>query len=269
MIAPEGLTPPVATPMKVPFIPKKMPRLDLSSFKVGEKIVFSVKYMGIEAGEVSLETVRFVKIDGKVALHLRGTAKSSPLFSLFYQVDDYAESYVSADKFWSLRHEIHARESRRRQDRIVVFDHVKNRVRSYDRTVKKNKPPEVKEFDMELRDHALDTFAALWWMRTQKFEVGRAYWYDVFDNGKHWRIETKILRKQKIMSPFGKVDTVIIQPFTYFEGVLKKKGEALIWVTDDERKLPIKIESKVKIGTITAELKEANWEGQRVEAGIH
>ena len=38
-----------------------------------------------------------------------------------------------------------------------------------------------------------------------------------------------------------------------------KKGEIHIWLTDDEKKIPVMIKSKVKIGSIVIKLAEGEY----------
>ena len=38
-----------------------------------------------------------------------------------------------------------------------------------------------------------------------------------------------------------------------------KMGDIEIWLTDDERKIPVRIDSKIKIGTLVTKLKKLNW----------
>jgi hypothetical protein len=39
-----------------------------------------------------------------------------------------------------------------------------------------------------------------------------------------------------------------------FEEILRQKGEVLIWVTDDERRLPVRLKTAIKVGSIEATL---------------
>jgi hypothetical protein len=90
-------------------------------------------------------------------------------------------------------------------------------------------------------------------------EVGKSQFLRVFDNGKIYDVEVKVLKKEKITIPAGTFDTIIIKPILKSEGIFMRKGDVLIWLTDDEKKVPVKIESKVKIGGINVVLKKGKW----------
>ena len=52
----------------------------------------------------------------------------------------------------------------------------------------------------------------------------------------------------------GSVDTIVIKPLMKSEGIFNRKGDMFIWLTDDERRLPVKMRTKVVVGSITATL---------------
>ena len=52
----------------------------------------------------------------------------------------------------------------------------------------------------------------------------------------------------------GPVTTVEIMPVMTFKGLYDKKGDTVIWYTDDECRVPVMINSKILIGSLTAEL---------------
>jgi hypothetical protein len=63
-----------------------------------------------------------------------------------------------------------------------------------------------------------------------------------------------VLRKEKIKTKLGEFDTVVIKPLMKSEGIFDRKGDMYIWLTDDLRRIPVKMQSKVAVGSITATL---------------
>jgi hypothetical protein len=59
----------------------------------------------------------------------------------------------------------------------------------------------------------------------------------------------------------GDVQTIVIRPEMKYQGILKKSGDSALWLTDDDRRIPVRLEAKVRIGTVVANLKS-------VELGI-
>ncbi|HTQ30983.1 MAG TPA: DUF3108 domain-containing protein [Opitutaceae bacterium] len=63
-------------------------------------------------------------------------------------------------------------------------------------------------------------------------------------------------RYEKILTPLGGFDTLVLVPRMEKDpkGIFKRGGEIRVWITQDERHLPVKMEVKLKFGTATAQL---------------
>jgi hypothetical protein len=84
--------------------------------------------------------------------------------------------------------------------------------------------------------------------------VGKSVYVDVFDSRKLWNVEVQVLRRERIKTKLGEFDTLVIKPLMKSEGIFNRKGDVYIWLTDDKKRIPVKLESKVPIGSITATL---------------
>jgi hypothetical protein len=62
------------------------------------------------------------------------------------------------------------------------------------------------------------------------------------------------LRREEVRTPLGKFKTIMVKPLLKAEGFFARTGDVTIWVTDDERRIPVKMTTKVKLGKITATL---------------
>ncbi|OGQ33456.1 MAG: hypothetical protein A3F16_06230 [Deltaproteobacteria bacterium RIFCSPHIGHO2_12_FULL_43_9] len=224
-------------------------------FFVGEKLAYDVKFFGIQAGEVEVSVPRVVRIDGKLAYDFYAKGKTSPLISVLYSANDDIESYVGVSDLRPIKHVMNMRETNRLQYRVMVFDQKKKKILFYDRLIKHSKIPRVIEYEQNWEHDATDALGVFYWLRFQKPVVGKDYYRYVFDNGKFWLLKATVLRKEEINTPLGKIKTFVVKPYTYHEGVLKQKADALIWVSDDERKIPVKIEAKVMFGKLSAIIK--------------
>lgn len=61
---------------------------------------------------------------------------------------------------------------------------------------------------------------------------------------------------EKIHTPLGDFDTLVLIPRMEKDpkGIFKRGGEVRVWISQDERHLPVKLEVKLKFGTATAQL---------------
>ena len=80
----------------------------------------------------------------------------------------------------------------------------------------------------------------------------------VFDNGKRYRLEVLFLGRETLdlPPPLGrKVPTVIIEPqLLDGTGPFMREGRLKIWLTDDARRIPVRMLSRVPVGAISADL---------------
>jgi len=77
----------------------------------------------------------------------------------------------------------------------------------------------------------------------------------VFDSRKLYEIEVRLLKKEAIRAPWGKlVECLVIEPKLKSEGIFSSVGTIKIWLTNDERRIPLKMSAKIKIGRIMARL---------------
>jgi hypothetical protein len=67
-------------------------------------------------------------------------------------------------------------------------------------------------------------------------------------------VEVQVLKKERVSVPAGTFDTVVVKPILKSEGIFLRKGDVYIWLTDDDKKIPVKMKSKVKVGAINAVL---------------
>jgi hypothetical protein len=87
-----------------------------------------------------------------------------------------------------------------------------------------------------------------------RLEPGRSVHVDILDSKKQWRVEVQVLRREMVKTKWGELQTVLIKPLLKSEGIFDRKGELLVWLTDDARHVPVRMKSKVIVGSVTATL---------------
>ena len=221
-------------------------------FKIPEKLIYDLTWTGIKAGTASLEL-----INEAGAYKIVSTARSAQWISVFYTVDDRAESTLSKNSPFPefcqpVRYRLRVREGRQRKDKEVIFDRVNNKARYVDFLNK-----EEKQFDVPVS--VLDPISSFYHLRMRKLVVGESVYVTIFDSKKVWNVEVQVLRKEKVILPIGTFDTVVVKPLMKSEGIFYRKGEILIWLTDDTKHLPVRVQTKVAIGSVTATLVQASY----------
>jgi len=225
---------------------------DVSCFSIPERLVYDLTWTGIKAGTASLEIARENDLTRIIS-----TARSAGWVSVFYTVDDRTETISATRQPPSLvgkplSYRMKIREGRHRRDRELAFDYGKNKVIFVDHL-----EGERKGFDIQ--ETTMDPLSSFYHLRTLKIEVGKSIFVDIFDSKKLWNVEVLVLRKERVKTKLGIFDTVVIKPLMKSEGIFNRKGDIYIWLTDDEKHIPIKLETKVVVGTITATLAGGNY----------
>mgnify|MGYP003403095777 CR=1 FL=1 len=91
-------------------------------FGAGETLVYTVSWLKIEGGEMTLATSREKSPDGVPVHRIRLSAVSNDYVSRFYPVNTHYETWVDARDFTPVRFEKHAREGRYSSDEVEEFE---------------------------------------------------------------------------------------------------------------------------------------------------
>lgn len=221
-------------------------RLATVPFTVGEELEFELRWMGWLAGQASLAVRGRVTWGDREVYHIKTQAQSSPFFSVFYQVRDLGETYVDVHRLFPWYFSLDQREGSRVVQRTVTFDQ-KRGLAVY--TKNQGTPQEV-----EVPQGVQDSLSSLYLLRTLPLQVGAQTIIKTFANGLTYDVEVQVLRREKVEAYWGSVETLLVRPIFKFQEILRQKGEVLIWLTDDAHRLPIRMKTAVKVGSIEATL---------------
>lgn len=218
------------------------------SFLVPEKLQYDLIWGGIKTGEAVLE-VRQAGND----IQLVSKANSSALASLFYRVEDIVVSTVkrgqNADSTGFIgvpsNYRITIREGRQRRDKEFIMDHAARKVTYINYLAKEKK-------DFAINESTLDPLSSFYFIRTLPLEVGKSVFIDIFDSEKLYKAEVRVLKKEVLETSAGKFNTVLIKPIVKSDGIFFGKGDILIWLTDDSRRIPVMLKTRIPFGSVKA-----------------
>jgi hypothetical protein len=216
-------------------------------FPIPERLEFELSYTGITAGHA----VQEVKQDG-TDIHIISTARSAEWLKLFFPVDDRIESYLSSGtpplNIGSPRlYQERKHEGKTITNREARFDRQNLEVTTIDHRSKSEKKQAITK-------RTYDTLSSFFYFRTVPLQVGTSYFIDIYDCSRLWNTEVKVLRREVLVTPLGRFNTIVIHPLLKSEGIFARTGDMFIWLTDDERRIPVQMKSKVVVGSITATL---------------
>ena len=221
-------------------------------FGPGEKLTFKLKWMFITAGEAVLEVLPFETIDHVKSYHFVLTAKSSSFIDHFYKVRDRIDAYMNAEMTHSILYKKDQHEGKRIKDVVVKFDWERNEA-IYSNFKQKRKP-------IDILPGSFDPLSAFYYVRRIGFKENSIIERPVTDGKKCVIGKATVIRRETIQISSGTYDTYLIEPdLKHVGGVFEKSKDAKIqlWVTADKRRIPVKIKSKVVVGSFVGELVSA------------
>lgn len=216
-------------------------------FGHGERLVYSISWFNIVGGTASLD-VEEREHEGTPVYRVLSVAKSNAFVSLFFPVEDRIESLIDQETLAARRLDVKQREGKRKRDRVTEFDQV-----NHTATVFKNGERKV----FKIPPGVQDSLSVLYYFRSlPEIEVGQTVMIDVHESNKNWRLAIEGLNREQVSTGAGEFRTIRTKAKVEFEGVFLDRGDVFVWFTDDERRLPVRMESKITIGRITAKLVE-------------
>lgn len=219
------------------------------AFKEGEKLTFDLNYGFVTAGIAVMEIPRIKKISGRNAYHINFQVNSVPSFDMFYKVRDRYESYIDVEGLFPWRFEQHIREGGYTRDFSAFFDQRKGIAKT-------------SEGEYEIPLYVNDIVSAFYYARTFDYsgmKVNDLIQLQNFYKDRVYDLDVKYLGKETIEVPAGKFDCIIVEPLVKEGGLFKHEGNIIVWLTNDELKLPVKVKTKIIIGYVEAKL--TNYEG--------
>ncbi|HET7903050.1 MAG TPA: DUF3108 domain-containing protein [Candidatus Eisenbacteria bacterium] len=211
-------------------------------WKIGEYFQFSIDWNGLNGGSSLMQVQNFHRVDGRRCYRIVTKAESNSFVSKFYKVRDRAESSVDAESLFSRRFMKRLREGGYKKDVDVRFD----------QAARKAIYENGKTHDVAPGVH--DVLSAFYYIRTRPLPDGATIVVPTHDNEKSYEMEVKVLKREKVEVPAGTFACVVVEPKLKSEGIFKSKGSMQVWLTDDERRMPVMVRSAVPVGSISVRL---------------
>lgn len=215
------------------------------AFGVGEYLKFGIYVslpgvgrLPVKGGYGILEVPNIVRRNGYICYWLKSYAYSTGIVGQIYPVNDVIESFMDVDSFYSLQFRKKVSEGGYKDHFTITFDQKKHRAKRKD------------VFDVETYPRVQDILSAFYYVRTLEFEPGDTIPLPYHDNGGNYPILVVVHRYETVEVPAGRFDCIVIEPIIKAEGLFKRKGKMYVWLTNDVRKMPVKMESKIPIGSI-------------------
>ena len=235
-------------------------------FLLGETLTYDVTWTVFRAGEVTA-TVGTNRQGDHQVYEITTTAQSEGFTSLLFAVDNVYRAISNPQTLCSESIAKKVNEGRRHRDTRIVFDYTRKLALLDERDPSQPSTP-PKHAELDIPPCVEDVVTAFYYLRRQKLEVGHSIELPVNDGSKTQRVIVEVQAREKVQTPMGTFDALKVEPMV-FGGLLKRKGRMHIWLSADVRQLPLRIEARIAVGSITGTLRSVTYPKQNSPAAQH
>jgi hypothetical protein len=225
-------------------------------YRVGEEVIHDVHYFKVSAGELHFKLDPFVSVNERKSYAFKLLIKTSALFSSFYSVDDTVDVFMDYETLTPNVFQLHVTESGQLREAKMLFNDQDNTATYWEKKVTKKDGVEEKKQQWDILPFSQNVYSAIFYMRFFKWEVGKEYSFRVANDKENLVFSGKALRKEVLETKLGPMKAIVVTPNIHLKGKFQPIGENLIWLSDDEHRYILRIEAKIKIGTLISEVTE-------------
>ena len=221
-------------------------------FKVGETLTYDVSWSSYLTAGTAVTTVKekrpsFSSTAYYIVAEGRPTPLLSKLYSLYYKMDTLIDSYSLLPQ----RGSVYSEEGRRHRFRTTTFDRKANKVffeYQADTAVKDN---------FATSPVTQDALSAIYVLRAVPFKTGDRMTMPVSDDGNNYKGQFEIGAPERVKTGIGDLSGWRIK-LTVHDDKNRAVGRNMaLWISDDARRLPIKLQAELAVGTFNLTLRDA------------
>ena len=228
------------------------PPKNIEPFKAGEALEYRVHYGIFNASYASLK-LSSKELNGEKLLLASGYGKTIGLARLFFKVEDYYSSYFEIEKVQPKLFKRNIYEGGYTKNLEVIFNSEKKEATV--NNIKKGTTDTI-----STKNNVQDLISSLYYLRknfsADEIKEGDFFTINMFYDSKNRELALKYLGKETIRTKYGKIECLKLMPATNRSRIFKGEGSITIWLTNDENKIPIRVQADLLVGSIKADLNE-------------
>lgn len=211
-------------------------------FQIGETLEYIAEFNRVPVGHASLFVKGLETVNGHPTYHVRFKASTGWVGDQFYIIRDQVDIWLDQTKLYTHKVKKKIREGGYRKTSETVMD--------YDKMVAITAQDTV-AIDFTVRD----PYSMFYYLRTVPLPENKLMSFSTYENKKITNFKLIVTGQEIIRVPLGSFMCNVVKPFREKKTLLKNQGDMKIWFSDDKRRLPVKIQIKLKYGSLTLLLK--------------
>lgn len=230
--------------------------LPRTAFKRGEFLSYKATFGFFTVGKGTFEVKNTLhKVNNRVCYKVDAYGKTSGIVDWLASVDDHWGAYVDTTSLVTHIGYRTLQEGRYRKNEVAYFDFDDDsiRVKDLDFETGKYKEPEVFSMDSVTRD----MFSGFLWMRTLDFSTlnkGDTITIDSFLEDTFYNFKVVMYGREVLKTKAGRFKSIKFIPVMPDNTIFEGEDSIVAWFSDDENKIPLKVEAKMFIGHAGIEL---------------
>ena len=233
-------------------------------FERGEELIYQAEFTrgllrGVDVAEFHFKsTTEHIArgADDSVVLHLTGDVVSKGLFLRIagFRFHQHVESTADVEPFTALHTNKIEEQGKRSRVLEAVFDHKTHKVLWSERS------PNPQSGNFDFTEPIQDVLTVIYYLRTQRLEPGKSFDVPLTDAGRVFRLSVAAVEEKEIDTVLGKVKAIRVEPALFGDtSLVRARGQLSIWITEDDRHLPVRAQLKVDVGTFDIKLKRVSY----------
>ena len=222
--------------------------------EVGEKLFLNINYMGMTVGKIMAVNQGKKMINNKEVWHFHSRFKSAPFYSNIYELDDTVDTFVETDQFLSLKFSLVQRESKQDIDDLQLFDRDQMKLFWFYKRQKSDGEPKNKQGESYIPFFSVDPFSIMYFYQGLPLKDKDIYEIPVANKDKVMVMKSQVIGRETIDTEYGQIKAIRLQATTQYSGDQLKSGDMTFWFSDDDKRTLLRVQAKIKLGSVTAEI---------------
>ena len=223
-------------------------------FRPGEELVYEIRALGMKAGRARIQVGTWAERDGVRSWPVIIQARTDSVFDSIYSVRDKFVTWWDPETGRVLGADFWAEERGKRHRSRSRLDHVAGRAEVV-RYKEWNGERTTRHYDIP--SGAYDIAGAILALRQRPLALGSVERIHVFTGSKVFELVCEVAGVETLEVAAGKYRALATRIQLGFDGNFKAKRDVRVWFTDDERKIPLRMEADFVIGSVVADLASA------------
>ncbi len=227
-------------------------------FGPGETLTYEGKIskiiQGIAVADLTF-TIEPTANENQISLKTDAKSKGTLLKLFRFSFLQQYESLVEQNSFRILKTVKTDVQKDRVRNSEAIFDYNENKV-TFTEVNPKEPMRAPRTIASEIKSDTQDLVSGLYYLRTLPLAVGKTFMINVSDSGLVYQVPVRVTGRETQKSVLGKVPCFRIEPEIFGNNrLIEQKGSMIIWITDDQRRIPVRSKIKSELGKIEVRLK--------------